>query len=112
MSLMLQDLKNSLRIDGDQDDTLLRRYLDAATGYVKAAVGDESEVPGFYDEVQIVNKYETAVISLAGTYWTYRQSVSTVSAVPIDLVLQSIIGQLRGQYEQQLEGVMNNDQGN
>ncbi|WP_265478611.1 head-tail connector protein [Lactiplantibacillus plantarum] len=111
MSLNIQDLKNSLRIDGDQDNVLLKRYLDAATSYVKGAVGDEADVPGFYDDVRVINNFETAVISLAGTYWTYRQSISSVSAVPIDLVLNSIIGQLRGEYDERLERVMKNDQG-
>ncbi|MCG0733880.1 DNA packaging protein [Lactiplantibacillus plantarum] len=49
MAADLKTLKSSLRIDGNDDDELLKGYLSAATSYIKQAIGDENSVPGFYE---------------------------------------------------------------
>lgn len=96
----LETLKSSLRIDGDDDDKLLKGYLSAATSYIKQAIGDENGVTGFYEMEGVNDLFETAVYALAGSYWYYRTSITSNAVNPVDLVVDSIIGQLRGLYSQ------------
>ncbi|MCT3263077.1 phage gp6-like head-tail connector protein [Lactiplantibacillus plantarum] len=100
MAADLETLKSSLRIDGDDDDKLLKGYLSAATSYIKQAIGDENSVPGFYEMEDVNDLFETAVYALAGSYWYYRTSITSNAVNPVDLVVDSIIGQLRGLYSQ------------
>lgn len=109
MAANLETLKSSLRIDGDDDDKLLKGYLSAATSYIKQAIGDEDNVPGFYEMEGVSNLFETAVYALAGSYWYYRTSITSNTVNPVDLVVDSIIGQLRGLYNQKQDKV--NDHG-
>ncbi|MDH5110622.1 head-tail connector protein [Lactiplantibacillus plantarum] len=100
MAADLKKLKSSLRIDGNDDDELLKGYLSAATSYIKQAIGDEVSVPGFYEMEDVNDLFETAVYALAGSYWYYRTSITSNTVNPVDLVVDSIIGQLRGLYSQ------------
>ena len=100
MAADLETLKSSLRIDGDDDEKLLKGYLSAATSYIKQAIGDENSVPGFYEMEDVKDLFETAVYALAGSYWYYRTSITSNTVNPVDLVVDSIIGQLRGLYSQ------------
>lgn len=110
MAANLETLKSSLRIDGDDDNDLLNGYLSAATSYIKQAIGDENSVPGFYEMESVSRLFETAVYALAGSYWYYRTSITSSAVNPVDLVVDSIIGQLRGLYNQKQDEV--NDHGN
>lgn len=110
MAANLETLKLSLRIDGDDDDELLKGYLSAATSYIKQAIGDDDSVLGFYEMDGVSNLFETAVYALAGSYWYYRISITSSPVNPVDLVVDSIIGQLRGLYNQKQDEV--NDNGN
>lgn len=110
MAANLETLKSSLRIDGNDDDDLLNGYLSAATSYIKQAIGDEDSVPGFYEMESVSRLFETAVYALAGSYWYYRTSITSNAVNPVDLVVDSIIGQLRGLYNQKQDEV--NDNGN
>ncbi|MDE7510848.1 head-tail connector protein [Pediococcus pentosaceus] len=110
MAANLETLKLSLRIDGDDDDELLNGYLSAATSYIKQAIGDDNSVTGFYEMDGVSNLFETAVYALAGSYWYYRTSITSNTVNQVDLVLDSIIGQLRGLYNQKQDEV--NDNGN
>ncbi|MCW8645709.1 head-tail connector protein, partial [Streptococcus macedonicus] len=42
--------------------------------------------------------YDTAVLALASSYYTYRVALADTMTYPIDLTLNSVIGQLRGLY--------------
>ncbi|MBM6585164.1 head-tail connector protein [Pediococcus acidilactici] len=108
MAANLETLKSSLRIDGDDDDELLKGYLSAATSYITQAIGDDNSVPGFYEMEGVNNLFETAVYALAGSYWYYRTSITPNAVNPVDLVVDSIIGQLRGLYSQKQDEVNDN----
>ncbi|MCT1176754.1 head-tail connector protein [Pediococcus pentosaceus] len=108
MAANLETLKLSLRIDGDDDDELLKGYLSAATSYIKQTIGDEDNVPGFFEMEGVNNLFETAVYALAGSYWYYRTSITSNAVNPVDLVVDSIIGQLRGLYNQKQDEVNDN----
>lgn len=56
--------------------------------------------------------FETAVYALAGSYWTYRTSITAIAVNPVDLVVDSIIGQLRGLYSQKQYEAGTNDESN
>lgn len=94
----LKNLKDSLRIDGDDDNALLNSYLSAAKSYVKNAI-DEDLSQKFLGLDKVSNLYTTAVYALASAYYNNRSALSATTIVPVDLTLQSIIGQLRGLYD-------------
>ncbi|MCG0733881.1 DNA packaging protein [Lactiplantibacillus plantarum] len=52
--------------------------------------------------------FETAVYALAGSYWYYRTSITSNTVNPVELVVDSIIGQLRGLYSQRQDEVDDN----
>lgn len=112
MAADLETLKSSLRIDGDDDDELLKGYLSAATSYIKQAIGDDNSVLGFYEMKGVKDLFETAIYALAGSYWTYRTSITAIAVNPVNLVVDSIIGQLRGLYSQKQYEVGTNDESN
>lgn len=96
MTVKLDDLKTSLRIDSSADDGLLKGYQLAAENYVKNAVGvDDDE---FYAQKTVEPLFDVAVIALTSGYYTFRTSLSLVEAYPVDLATNSIIAQLRGVY--------------
>ncbi len=100
MTVALVDLKNSVRVDSTDDDNLLTSYLLAAQKYVTNAVGADDATGSFYTQDTVSSLYDVAVLALATGYYTYRTPLSAVSATPIDLSTNSIIGQLRGLYDE------------
>lgn len=105
----LDDLKLSLRLDGDADDELLKGYLNTAESYIKQAIG--TELDSFYEDASVVDLFNTAVMALASAYYNYRSSLVPTTAISINLPVDSIIGQLRGLYELKMEAITN-DQSN
>lgn len=102
MPASLDDLKLNLRVDGNDDDALLSRYLNAAETYVKNAVCDnlfDTDTTAFFNQTNIDNLYSSAVLALASTYYTYRSATVETTVNVVDQALNAIIGQLRGAYE-------------
>lgn len=97
MSVTVDDIKNSLNLDGDEDNTLIQSYLAAAESYIKGAIGDDKSGT-FYAQPDVSSLFDVAVIALTGSYYTYRVALSDTQSYPVDLTLNSIIGQLRGKY--------------
>ncbi|MGK9299644.1 head-tail connector protein [Melissococcus plutonius] len=98
MDDLLTRLKISLRLDDKDEDDLLRGYIAAAQMYVKNAIASNDE--DFFKKETVIELYNMAVLSLAGAYYTYRIALVDTVATPINLTLNSIIGQLRGAYAQ------------
>ena len=94
VSQTVDRVKDVLYLDGNEDDVLLSSYVLAANSFVHNAIGQD--VNGFYSEPSVSALVSTAVISLAATYFQNRLSLSDTQTVPIDLTVNSIIGQLRG----------------
>lgn len=105
----LDDLKLSLRLDGDADDELLKGYLNTAESYIKQAIG--TELDSFYEDASVVDLFNTAVMALASAYYNYRSSLVPTTAISINLPVDSIIGQLRGLYDLKMEATTD-DQSN
>lgn len=85
----LQDLKNSLRITHELDDTLLQNYIDTASSYVMSAV--DSNV--LEDEFNKYKQYQFAV-SLLAQYWYNTRNLDVEKQVPTEVL--AMIQQLRG----------------
>ena len=100
MAVTLDDLKLNLRIDGNEDDTILQNELNAAVSFVKNAIcgGDEC-TDAFFERVDVQPLFDNAVLALASTYYENRVSVSELQTYTIDAPLNSIIGTLRGIYD-------------
>lgn len=96
----LEQLKLSLRLDMDEDDVLLNLYLDTADAYIKGAVGEET---GFWKLESVQKLYKTVLIAQATGYYTARTSLSNIPMSPVNMSVNSIIGQLRGRYATYLE---------
>lgn len=94
VSQTVDRVKDVLYLDGNEDDVLLSSYVLAANSFVHNAIGQD--VNGFYSEPSVSALVSTAVISLAATYFQNRLSLSDTQTFPIDLTVDSIIGQLRG----------------
>lgn len=96
----LDRLKLSLRLDTDEDDELLKLYLESAKGYIKGAIGIDED---FYTQNQVVTMLDTAIIAQATGYYTARTSLTNIPMNPVNMTVNSIINQLRGKYALYLE---------
>lgn len=99
--ILLDDLKLSLRIDGDDDDRLLNSYINAAKVYIKTAVGGDDK---FWQQEDVIAVQKIAILALAGAYYDYRVALQDVMTYPINLTLNAIISQLRGKLALYEEG--------
>lgn len=100
MAVTLDDLKLNLRIDGNEDDTILQTELNASVSFVKNAIcGGDNDTDAFFERVDVQPLFDNAVLALASTYYENRVSVSELQTYTIDAPLNSIIGTLRGIYD-------------
>lgn len=95
MSVTKNDVMLALNLDETDDTNLIDAYIKTAELFVKNAVGDASS---FFEQENVKPLYDTAVLALASTYYTYRVALADTMTYPIDLTLNSVIGQLRGLY--------------
>lgn len=97
MQADLATLKNSLRLDISDDDDLLQGYLDAAKYNLCNAIG-APDGDAFYQNVTVKDELQMAILAQASAYYQNRSSITTTPVVTVDLVVNSIVGQLRGRY--------------
>lgn len=95
MSVTKNDVMLALNLDETEDTNLIPAYISSAEFFVKNAVGDAD---GFFEQENVKSLYDTAVLALASSYYTYRVALSDTTTYPIDLTLNSIVSQLRGLY--------------
>ena len=96
MAVAVQDIKDVLYLDGDADNNLIQGYIDAADQFVRDAIGTDQ---AFFEKDDVKPLFNSAVKALAATYYQYRLSLSDTQTYPIDMTVNSIIGQLRGKYD-------------
>ena len=94
VSQTVDRVKDVLYLDGNEDDVLLSSYVLAANSFAHNAIGED--VNGFYEDTNVNSLVMMATVSLAATYFQNRLSLSDTQTFPIDLTVNSIIGQLRG----------------
>lgn len=96
MSVSKETIMQTLNLDETDDTALIPAYIESAQQYIINAVGSDQK---FYDLDSVESLFDTAVIALTSSYFTYRVALTdTVTYYPINLTLNSIIGQLRGLY--------------
>lgn len=90
--ISVDTIKDALRIDGNDDDTLIEGYIDTAKEYVANAVidGPASE------PLTGSRKYRLAVIILV-QFW-YSNRATDIKQTPYQV--RSLIQQLRGKFWQ------------
>ena len=101
MSVTKKQVMLALNLDESDDVALIQAYITTAEIYVKNAVGDAGS---FFEQENVKPLYDTAVLALASSYYTYRVALADTMTYPIDLTLNSVIGQLRGLYAVYCEG--------
>lgn len=85
-------IKDALRIDGNDDDTLIEGYIDTAKEYVANAVIDAPAS----EPLTSSRKYRLAVIILV-QFW-YSNRATDMKQTPYQV--RSLIQQLRGKFWQ------------
>lgn len=95
MSVSKETIMQTLNLDETDDTALIPAYIESAQRYIINAVGSDNK---FYDLESVESLYDTAVIALTSSYFTYRVALTDTVTYPINLTLNSIIGQLRGLY--------------
>lgn len=72
----LDEIKNALKIDTDDDDVEVSRAAQAAIAYIRGAIGNDK--PSFYtQESDTVDLINLAILQLADHY--YKARSATVS---------------------------------
>ncbi|WP_125767315.1 head-tail connector protein [Lapidilactobacillus wuchangensis] len=101
--LKIDGLKTSLRIVDTGDEVIdksvddrLASCLGAAEIYVQHSVGED--VTDFFNDDGVKELYEIAAYALATTYYQNPATITTGQQTNVDPVMNSIIGQLRGDY--------------
>ena len=94
MSVSKETIMQTLNLDETDDTALIPAYIESAKQYIINAVGSD---PKFYE----------LEIALTSSYFTYRVALTDTATYPVNLTLNSIIGQLRGLYATYSEVVTN-----
>ncbi|KRN13343.1 DNA packaging, phage associated protein [Fructilactobacillus fructivorans] len=105
----LNDFKDTIKVLGNDEDSLLQGYLNVAEANVQNAVG--SNVPSFFERDEIRDTYNICVYSLAGAFYTYRIALSDTPTYDVSLTYKSLIGFMRSKYDV-LESEQNEDDDN
>ena len=95
MSVSKETIMQTLNLDETDDTSLIPAYIESAQQFIINAVGNDTK---FYDLDSVESLFDTAVIALTSSYFTYRVALTDTVTYPINLTLNSIIGQLRGLY--------------
>ena len=94
MSVTVKEVASALNLDDSDNETLLSIYLDSAINFIKNAIGQEIGDVAFYTKDEVAKLFDTAVITLTGTYYTYRIAVTDTQSYQMDYTLNSIVGRL------------------
>lgn len=95
-------IKDSLRLDEEDDDDLLRMLIKAARADVMGQVGEE--IDDFYDDNEV---FKSAVLVEVSHLYENRQAVSTQQTYEVPMVLYSLINCLKDNYRYKLEQINN-----
>lgn len=100
MAVTLEAFKTSQRVDNDEDDSLINGYLGAAKSFAINAIGADDTANTFYSRDDVTDLFDTLVQALAGAYYQQRSALSATTVVPVSLVSDSIINQLRAMWDE------------
>ncbi|MCD5423895.1 head-tail connector protein [Limosilactobacillus fermentum] len=94
---MLSLVRNSLRLDGQDDDELLKLLIKTARADVINQVGEQIDT--FFDDNDI---FDTAVMVEVSHLYTNRQAVSTQETYEVPMVMYSLINSMKDDYRYQV----------
>lgn len=86
-------VKLSLRLDQDEDDSLLKTLILAARRDIMGQVGEQ--IDDFFDDNQT---FDTAVLILVQHLYTHREAVSTQQTFEVEMSLAYLINSLKDDY--------------
>ncbi|HIA3653992.1 TPA: head-tail connector protein [Enterococcus faecium] len=93
----LDEIKNALKIDTDDDDVEVSRAAQAAIAYIRGAIGNDK--PSFYtQESNTVDLINLAILQLADHYYKARSATVSGNLREYDLGFTSLILQLKASY--------------
>lgn len=90
-------VRNSLRLDSQDDDELLRLLIKTARADVINQVGERIDT--FFDDNDI---FDTAVMVEVSHLYTNRQAVSTQETYEVPMVMYSLINSMKDDYRYQV----------
>ena len=85
----VEEVKNSLRIDHSEDDTLIDQLIGTAAAYIVFAV-DSTATEGDF----VVYKQFDWAVSLLAQHWYLNRQEASSAYVPV--TVQALIQQIRG----------------
>lgn len=94
---MLSLVRNSLRLDSQDDDELLKLLIKTARADVINQVGEQIDT--FFDDNDI---FDTAVMVEVSHLYTNRQAVSTQETYEVPMVMYSLINSMKDDYRYQV----------
>ena len=94
---LLSNAKLSLRLDDDEDDTLVSSLIRAARKDIMGQVGEQ--IDGFYDNNDV---FEAAVILYVTHLYNHRDAVSTQQTYEVPIALYSLINSLKDTYREKI----------
>lgn len=86
-------VRNSLRLDSQDDDELLKLLIKTARADVINQVGER--IDAFFDDNDI---FDTAVVVEVSHLYTNRQAVSTQETYEVPMVMYSLINSMKDDY--------------
>lgn len=90
-------VRNSLRLDSQDDDELLKLLIKTARADVINQVGEQIDT--FFDNNDI---FDTAVMVEVSHLYTNRQAVSTQETYEVPMVMYSLINSMKDDYRYQV----------
>lgn len=90
-------VRNSLRLDSQDDDELLKLLIKTARADVINQVGEKIDT--FFDDNDI---FDTAVMVEVSHLYTNRQAVSTQETYEVPMVMYSLINSMKDDYRYQV----------
>lgn len=90
-------VRNSLRLDSQDDDELLKLLIKTARADVINQVGER--IDAFFDGNDI---FDTAVMVEVSHLYTNRQAVSTQETYEVPMVMYSLINSMKDDYRYQV----------
>lgn len=94
---LLPKAKLSLRLDDDDDDTLVVSLIHAARKDIMGQVGNQ--IDGFFDDNEV---FDAAVILEVTHLYNHRDAVSTQQTYEVPMALYSLINSMKDEYRYQL----------
>lgn len=100
----LMTVKQSLRLDGNEDDALIKSFILAARKDIIGQVGES--IDNFFDGDE---RFNVAVLMETSHFYENREAVSSQESYEVPLALSYLINSLKDDYRLKLEEQTNGE---